>query len=325
MPYMKPPLSKELWFTEGGKAGEELAFTDWHGERKGIDFESEAFYRDNGVQVLLRSTVGALDLETKTVRLTSGSEIAFDQVLVASGADPRRIAAVEGLPEERVTTYRTVKDFQRLYGLLGETGSKHVVVIGGGFLGSELAVAMARHCAPATGHAITQIFPEDGQMGLVFPKYLSQWTMGKMSALGVAVKNRCWVERAAQKGERVELVLSTGEKVLADHVVVAVGIEPATSFVPARVQGKAPGPRGVAVDAHLLAWSGGTAHHGGDAALETAFAQALDGLRAHQPPRKPLRRVDIAVGSDLGVLRMQTQALADKYRDPGAGPIAAQY
>ncbi len=62
----------------------------------------------------------------------------------------------------------------------------------------------------------------------------------------------------------------------------------------------------LAVDAHLLAWSGGTAHHGGDAALETAFAQALDGLRAHQPPRKPLRRVDIAVGSDLACHWVQT-------------------
>ncbi|KAG0256337.1 Apoptosis-inducing factor 1, mitochondrial, partial [Actinomortierella ambigua] len=75
--------------------------------------------------------------------------------------------------------------------------------------------------------AITQVFPEDGSMGLVFPRYLSKWTTSQVEQEGVTVKPKSRIASTKATGDnKVELTLESGEKITADHVVVAVGINP---------------------------------------------------------------------------------------------------
>ena len=125
--------------------------------------------------------VVALDVDHRVVTLDNGQQVEYGKLLLATGGVPRQLGMVKALPDhvrELVTTYRKVADFRELHQYL--TGPKHVAIIGGGFLGSELAVALARQKQTNPDLVVTQIFPEEGNMGLVFPRYLSQWTTGKL-------------------------------------------------------------------------------------------------------------------------------------------------
>lgn len=213
------------------KEPSEISFTDWHGENKSLSLESEQYFKDNRVQLVLGRDLVAIDVDKKQVDLSDGQKIEFERLLLATGADPKRLEIM--IPENlqsKLTTFRGIKDFKKLYSLLSENSSKRIVVVGGGFLGSELTVAMA-HVGVPNGHSITQIFPEKGHMGLVFPKYLSQWTTDKVSNMGVNVKSGRYVKEInSAEGGALGLVLDNNELIIADHVVVAVGVDPSLNF-----------------------------------------------------------------------------------------------
>jgi hypothetical protein len=125
----------------------------------------------------------ALDVDARVVTLDNGLRVQYGRLLLATGGVPRQLGMVKALPahiRERVTTYRKVADFRALKRALTTDAPQQVVVIGGGFLGSELAVAIARQAQRTPGVRVTQVFPEEGNMGLVFPRYLSQWTSSKI-------------------------------------------------------------------------------------------------------------------------------------------------
>jgi len=129
----------------------------------------------------------------------------FSQLLIATGGTPKVLPVMKTLaPEvaEHVTTYRKLSDFKKLEALTA-SGNKHIAVVGGGFLGSELACSLAHRgmfplfvllvCSAnlssrqpiltaknVPGLKVTQVFPEEGNMGLVFPRYLSEWTTGRL-------------------------------------------------------------------------------------------------------------------------------------------------
>lgn len=103
---------------------------------------------------------------------------------------------------------------------------KHIVVVGGGFLGSELAIALSKRGNDKGGIKVTQVFPESGNMGLVFPKYLMDWASKKIHKLGVVTIPNTQIDNAETKDSSVCLKLTNGSEILADHVVVAIGIDP---------------------------------------------------------------------------------------------------
>lgn len=230
VPYLRPPLSKELWFstqTQTVSDPENLMFTDWHGNEKPLEFEKSNFYQSSGIETILGCEAVDFNLEKRQVGLSDGQILEFDRLLIATGAEPKIIdASIDEGAKSRVSTFRNVSDFIKLYNLLKEKEGQRIVVVGGGFLGSELAVAVSK-IGNQMNHCVTQVFPEDGHMGLVFPKYLSQWTTEKVSQLGVKVKSGRSVNSIEGAGEdSVKLVLDNGEELSADHVIVAVGVEP---------------------------------------------------------------------------------------------------
>lgn len=232
VPYLRPPLSKELWFSENqkqiGSEPENLVFTDWHGNEKPLEFEKLNFYQNMGVETILGCEAIGFDLEKRRVELCDGQILEFDRLLIATGSEPKIIdAPIEETAKNRVSTFRNVSDFIKLYNLLKEKEGQNIVVVGGGFLGSELAVSVSK-IGNQMNHSVTQVFPENGHMGLVFPKYLSQWTTEKVSKLGVKVKSGRSVSSIEGKEDSssVKLVLDNGEELLADHVIVAVGVDP---------------------------------------------------------------------------------------------------
>ncbi|KAJ8298320.1 hypothetical protein KUTeg_024851 [Tegillarca granosa] len=221
MPYMRPPLSKELWFTEKRELVENFKFENWTGKEISIFYTPEAFYaepkdlptlEDGGVALLTGHRVVKLEPEKKIAHLDNGSQITFDKCLIATGGKPRNLSILEKAPKEvkrRTMLFRTIKDFQKLDSVLQSSNS--VAIIGGGFLGSELACALGRK-SKSTGLKVFQIFPEKGNMAKVFPEYLSKWTTEKIESEGVNVISERHLKSVSFKDKQVQLKLDNGDE-----------------------------------------------------------------------------------------------------------------
>ncbi|KAG0063541.1 Apoptosis-inducing factor 1, mitochondrial [Linnemannia elongata] len=220
-PYMRPPLSKEMWFNKDEETTKNLSFKDWQGKERNIvlhgketiqSIDQEALEKiesaESGVKLLTGATVEDLNIAEQSLTLNNGKVLKYGKVLLATGGVPKTLPVLKGAGEGKVTTFRSVEDFKKLHSLV-ESANKKIVIVGGGFLGSELAVAVS-HYGKEKNVKVTQIFPEDGNM---------------VDQEGVNVKPNSRVASTKAVGEQVELTLENGEKVLADHVVVAVGIE----------------------------------------------------------------------------------------------------
>ncbi|CAO3645531.1 unnamed protein product [Cunninghamella blakesleeana] len=235
-PYMRPPLSKEIWFSEDPEVAKTLKFKDWQGNERNIYYQDESLYeiiedasgsdlQTDKIKLLLNKPVTKLNIEDHTLTLADGSFIYYNKVLLATGGAPKQLPKQPN--STKITTFRTVDDLKQLDAIV-KPGS-HIAVIGGGFLGSELAVALANRASKQKDIKITQVFPEEGNMANVFPSYLTKWTTTRVQKLGVDVKSKSVIDKLEILDEenKVKLSLNAGNDVVkADHVVVAIGIEP---------------------------------------------------------------------------------------------------
>ncbi|XP_039515255.1 apoptosis-inducing factor 1, mitochondrial-like [Pimephales promelas] len=234
-PYMRPPLSKELWFSDDPKVTETLRFKQWNGKERSIYFQPPSFYispadlakvENGGVAVLTGRKVVHMDVRENKVKLSDGAEISYEKCLIATGGVPRNLQVIERGTEEvtkRTTLFRKIEDFRSLEKISREV--KSITIIGGGFLGSELACAMGRRSMDP-GLEVIQMFPEKGNMGKVLPEYLSNWTTEKVRKEGVNVIPDALVKNVSYKNDQLEIKLKDGRVVKTDHIVAAVGLEP---------------------------------------------------------------------------------------------------
>lgn len=199
-PYARPPLTKGLWL---GKPEESV----WLSEVSGVDLH------------LGRRAV-ALDPHARTVNDDHGEVYRYDRLLLATGGTPRRLP-VGG---ERILYYRTLADYRRLRAVPG----RDVVVIGGGFIGSEIAAALAQN-----GKAVTMIFPEVAVGARAYPKDLAAFVTRTFEQKGVRVLAGDAVAAAGELGERTLLRTAKGEELVADAVVAGLGIRPETALADA--------------------------------------------------------------------------------------------
>ncbi|XP_013862247.1 apoptosis-inducing factor 1, mitochondrial isoform X2 [Austrofundulus limnaeus] len=234
-PYMRPPLSKELWFSDDPSVTETLRFKQWNGKERSIYFQPPSFYinpedldsaENGGVAVLTNKKVVHMDVRGNKVKLDDNTEISYDKCLIATGGIPRNLQVLERAGEEvmkRTTLFRKIEDFKSLDKV--SRSVKSITIIGGGFLGSELACALGRKSAES-GLEVVQMFPEKGNMGKVLPEYLSNWTTEKVKKEGVKIISEALVKSVACKGDKLEIQLKDGRLVTTDHIVAAVGLEP---------------------------------------------------------------------------------------------------
>lgn len=256
-PYLRPPLSKELWHSDPSEVRDTLKFKDWGGkerelvyspdepflslaelDREAAELEEAAVKGEDsknlapgpGTALLTGNRAAKLDLAGKIVVLADGREVHYSKLLLATGGRPRTLSRVRDLMGHGLaSTFRSVEDFKRLHELTEK--KKKVVVLGGSFLGSELACSLAQR-----GVTVTQVFPESANMANAFPKYLAEWTTERVRKVGVDVRGGTTVKsfRVSSKGgNKVTLILSNDEEVEADHIVQAVGIDPNTELAEA--------------------------------------------------------------------------------------------
>ncbi len=217
-PYDRPPLSKGLW--KGG-AEEDIWRTA----------------ATEGAELHLGRRVVTLDPESHTVRDDEGETYGYRRLLLAIGGSPRQLP---GAPED-VIHYRTVGDYRRLRQLADE--DRRFVVIGGGFIGSEVAAALTM-----AGRDATVVFPEKTLCARLFPTGLARFVTDHFREKGVTVRAGESVTGVTRTGDAYEVALGSGESLRADGVVVGIGIVPETGL--ARDAGLEVGD-GIVVDAHL--------------------------------------------------------------------------
>lgn len=195
-PYDRPPLSKGLW----GKTSEDDI---WRGTA------------DRVSDLHLGRSVISLDPDERTVTDDRGDRYGYDRLLLATGGRPRRLADVP----DGVIHYRTVDDYRRLRAMADEGG--HFVVVGGGFIGSELAAALT-----GAGCEVTVVFPEEGLSARIFPPGLSRFVTDYYRDRGVTVLAGETVEGVSSRGDGWAVKLASGATLRADGVVVGIGIVP---------------------------------------------------------------------------------------------------
>lgn len=240
MPYMRPPLSKEIWMEADKQQGDrKLTFRQWNGVERSIFYEPDDFYTEakdlaeapnGGVTVVRGYHVKRLSVDERKAILDDGTEIQYGKCLIATGSVPKTLEIFSNASAEvqkKVSVFKTIADYEKLSGQL--KSMKSVAVIGGGFLGSEMACALAKYGGKGSV-AVHQVFREKGNMGKVLPKYLSNWTTERVQEEGVQVHNSCSVTSAEAEGKQVKLTLTDGSSLLVDHVIVAVGSAPNTEL-----------------------------------------------------------------------------------------------
>ncbi|XP_070165438.1 apoptosis-inducing factor 1, mitochondrial isoform X1 [Polyergus mexicanus] len=238
-PYMRPPLSKELWFNTDKETTAQLRFNQWNGTQRSIFYEPREFYSNvahlvesdkGGVAVATGWKVRKIDAINKTVILEDGHEIKYNKCLIATGASPKNLPIFESIEDEikdKITTFRTKNDFLDLEESVSNPNCKNIVIIGGGFLGSELACALARSYKSKN---VFQIYKEKFIMAQILPEYLSEWTTKKAEAEDVHSIPSTKVEDYRYINGRLSLVLTGGQTIDADQVIVAIGVEPNTDL-----------------------------------------------------------------------------------------------
>jgi 3-phenylpropionate/trans-cinnamate dioxygenase ferredoxin reductase component len=149
LPYNRPPLSKKLWF---GKT-----------EVRNIFVHDQAFYDQNGVSFLPGRRVAALDAKCSTATDAKGQRYRFKKLLLATGGVSQKLP-IPGGEMDGVCYFRSLDDYQRIREQAKEGSS--AVIIGGGFIGSEMAAALRINklnvtmIYPAT-HLCDRVLPED--------------------------------------------------------------------------------------------------------------------------------------------------------------------
>lgn len=239
MPYMRPPLSKEIWFDPELGVGQSR-FKQWNAQERSLYYEPEEFYmpcekltnaKNGGVSVIRGYSVEKLNVAEQKVLLDDGTEITYDKCLIATGSRPKTIDIFESAPakvKEKILTYKSIKDFEALKSRVEK--SKTVAIVGNGFLGSELACALA-HYGKDGKLKVYQVFHESGNMAKVLPDYLSRWTTGRIKEVGVDVQpNSQIVGVEIFEGKQLKLKFNEGKSLVVDHVIQAVGSVPNVSL-----------------------------------------------------------------------------------------------
>jgi NADPH-dependent 2,4-dienoyl-CoA reductase/sulfur reductase-like enzyme len=200
-PYNRPPLSKALW------KGEPL----------------ESIWRkteSQGVTLHLGRTARHLDAQNKLVTDDQGTAYGYSKLLLATGGTPRRLP----FGGEQIIYFRTLDDYERLRALT--RAAQQFAVIGGGFIGSEVAAALALN-----GQQVAMAFPEAGIGSRMFPADLVRFLNDFYQQKGVEVLAGQVVNGMETRGGRSVLKVRSAQgqserEVVADSVVAGLGIVP---------------------------------------------------------------------------------------------------
>ena len=204
-PYDRPPLSKE--YLGAGEVADLLLRT-------------ENFYQDSAIDIETATEIAALDTATRVATRTDGSEIAYGELVLATGARPRRLR-IPGADSVGVSPLRSIEDADRLRAIL--TSRSDIVVIGGGFVGLEVAAtaAISYGCKVTVMEALPRLLSRTALSDTA--AYIEQFHR----SLGVEVLlDAQAAEILSDNGHVTAVVTGEGQVIPADGVIYGIGVEP---------------------------------------------------------------------------------------------------
>ncbi len=199
-PYARPPLSKGMW---KGRPFEKI----WRGTDK------------LSVDLRLGRSAVALDPGARLVRDDRGEEYSYDKLVLATGGTPKQFPFGDG----HVIYYRTLRDYERLRAL-SESG-RRFAVIGGGFIGSEIAAALKMQ-----GRQVSMFFLDQHVGAKMYPADLARYIDDYYSEKGVELVPQDRVISVEDKGGQLHLRTNGGRSHVFDGVVAGIGIRPSVDL-----------------------------------------------------------------------------------------------
>ncbi|CAI5458853.1 unnamed protein product [Closterium sp. Yama58-4] len=220
-PYERPALSKGYLFPQSparlpgfhtcvGSGGERLT-PEWYSEK--------------GIELILNTEVVSADVANKKLSTASGDTIAFTNLIIATGADTIKLTDFKtpGADAKGIYYLREIKEADELYAAIQAKKGGKAVVVGGGYIGLELAAILAINDIKAT-----MVFPEPFCMPRLFTPTLAAFYEGYYEAKGVTIVKGTVATAftANEEGHVKSVTLESGETLDADLVVVGVGARP---------------------------------------------------------------------------------------------------
>jgi 3-phenylpropionate/trans-cinnamate dioxygenase ferredoxin reductase component len=194
------------------------------GYLRGAEERSEAFFRpqewwgEQQIELLTRTSVTALDLGARTAKLSNREELAFGQALLATGANVRRLN-VPGCELEQIHYLRTLGNSDAIRA--GAADAEHVVLIGGSYIGCEVAASLTM-----LGKRCTIVMQEPHTLERGFGAHAGGFFQGLLEEHGVVVHGEDELERFEGDGRVAKVLTKGGLELPADMVVIGAGVTP---------------------------------------------------------------------------------------------------
>ena len=209
LPYERPPLSKGFLSGKDDQTSILINGADW--------------YREHGIEVRLDTVIERIDPNKKLLRSNSGEEFECQHLLLATGARARNLD-VPGSDVKDVFYLRSLKDSETIRSK--SASAKEAVIIGGGFIGMEVASVLAQKSIQTT-----LVIREDRVWSRVFTPFMSVFFERYYTSRGVRIVKEAQVASFEGKGAVRGVLLGDGKEISCDLVVVGVGAVPVTKPV----------------------------------------------------------------------------------------------
>ncbi|MFK8399899.1 NAD(P)/FAD-dependent oxidoreductase [Pseudomonas sp. BGr12] len=203
-PYQRPPLSK--------------AFLKQQADEQSIQLRPASFYQDNKIELICGEQVSNIDRTRKVVETSCGKTYAYSKLAIATGTRPRPLD-IPGSDLKGVHSLRSFLDATNLRDEINQLNK--IVIIGGGFIGLEVAA-----CAAGLGKQVTVLEYAPRIMGRAVSPISSEFFQLYHTSLGVQIITDARLKRIGGEGRTEFVELQTGQKLEADLVLVGVGALP---------------------------------------------------------------------------------------------------
>lgn len=206
LPYDRPPLSKEV-----------LRNADHD-----VVLKPQEFYDEARITLRLGNGVTAVDTAAKTLTLADGSTLGYDELVIATGLEPKRIPSFPDL--EGIRVLRSLGESAELR--QHASSARKAVIIGAGFIGCEVAASLRQ-----LGVDVVIVEPQPTPLASVLGEKIGALVTRLHEAEGVQVRCGVGVDSVSGDGKVEKVVLSDGTELDADIVVVGIGSRPVTGFL----------------------------------------------------------------------------------------------
>ncbi len=203
-PYQRPPLSKGL--ISGAETLDDLYLRDPEG------------YSEIGVELVLNTAVTAIDRENKSLTLSTGGTLSYDKLVLATGTRVRELP-LPGAELENVFYLRTLDHSQAIQDVMAP--GRKLTVIGGGFIGLEMAASAAK-----LGLDVTVLEAAERLMGRAVSHEISAFYKDHHEEQGVDVRTGIGIAELSGDGAVEVIALTDGDQIAADIVVIGIGVLP---------------------------------------------------------------------------------------------------